>query len=212
MAKYRGPVCRLCRREGEKLFLKGERCFTPKCSVERRTYAPGQHGKSSQFRRRRDSDYNRQLRAKQKARRIYGILERQFRRYYEVSLQRRGLTGLNLLQILESRLDNVVYRLGYADSRAQARLLVTHGHFAVNGRRTDVPSMLVSLGDVVAVREGSRTRSYFKELPDFAAEKNIPAWLDRDVKSLSGRVLRLPERSEIDGNLQEQLIVEYYSR
>jgi small subunit ribosomal protein S4 len=212
MAKYRGPVCRLCRREGEKLFLKGERCFTPKCSVERRTYAPGQHGKSSQFRRKRDSDYNRQLRAKQKARRIYGILERQFRRYYEVSLQRRGLTGLNLLQILESRLDNVVYRLGYADSRAQARLLVTHGHFAVNGRRTDVPSMLVSVSDVVAVRDGSRTRSYFKELPDFAAEKNIPAWLDRDVKSLSGRILRLPERSEIDGNLQEQLIVEYYSR
>jgi small subunit ribosomal protein S4 len=212
MAKYRGPVCRLCRREGEKLFLKGQRCFTPKCSVERRTYAPGQHGKSSQFRRRRDSDYNRQLRAKQKARRIYGVLERQFRRYYDVSLQRRGLTGLNLLQILESRLDNVVYRLGFADSRAQARLLVTHGHFAVNGRRTDVPSMMVSLGDVVSVRDGSRTRSYFKNLPDFAAEKNILAWLDRDVKSLSGRVLRLPERSEIDGNLQEQLIVEYYSR
>ncbi len=143
MAKYRGPVCKLCRREGEKLFLKGERCFTPKCAFERRGYAPGQHGKSSQFRRRRESDYNRQLRAKQKARRIYGIMERQFRRYYEVSLSRRGLTGLNLLQILESRLDNVVFRLGYADSRAQARLLVTHGHFTVNGRRTDVPSMLL---------------------------------------------------------------------
>ncbi len=212
MAKYRGPVCKLCRREGEKLFLKGERCFTPKCAFERRGYAPGQHGKSSQFRRRRESDYNRQLRAKQKARRIYGILERQFRRYYEVSLQRRGLTGLNLLQILESRLDNIVYRLGYASSRGQARLLVTHGHFTVNGRRTDVPSMLVSADDVVAVREGSLRRTYFKELGDLAEERNIPAWLDRDLKNLSGKVLRLPERSEIDGNLQEQLIVEYYSR
>jgi len=202
----------LCRREGEKLFLKGGRCFTPKCAFERRGYAPGQHGKSSQFRRKRDSDYSRQLRAKQKARRVYGILERQFRRYYEVSLQRRGLTGLNLLQILESRLDNVVYRLGYADSRAQARLLVTHGHFSVNGRRTDVPSMLVSMNDTVSVRNESRSRTFFKNLPDFAEEKNIPAWLSRDVKGLSGVVLRLPERSEIDGNLQEQLIVEYYSR
>ncbi len=212
MAKYRGPVCKLCRREGEKLFLKGARCFTPKCTFEKRGYAPGQHGKSSQFRRRRDSDYNRQLRAKQKARRIYGILERQFRRYYEVSLQRRGLTGLNLLQILESRLDNVVFRLGYANSRAQARLLVTHGHFSVNGRRTDVPSMLVSVGDEISVRPESRRRSYFKELADFAEDKTVPAWLDRDLKNLSGKVLRLPERSEIDGNLHEQLIVEYYSR
>ncbi len=212
MAKYRGPVCRLCRREGEKLFLKGERCFTPKCAFERRGYAPGQHGKSSQFRRRRDSDYNRQLRAKQKARRVYGILERQFHRYYEVSLKRRGLTGLNMLQILESRLDNVVFRLGYADSRAQARLLVTHGHFSVNGRRTDVPSMLVSVSDIVSVRDGSRKRTYFKELADFAEKKNVPAWLDRDLKVLSGKILRLPERAEIDGNLNEQLIVEYYSR
>ena len=213
MAKYRGPVCKLCRREGEKLFLKGERCLTPKCAFERRGYAPGQHGKSSQFRRRRQSDFSRQLRAKQKARRIYGVLERQFRRYYDVSLQRRGLTGLNLLQILESRLDNVIYRMGFADSRAQARLLVTHGHFAVNGRRTDVPSMLVSSNDVIAVREGnSRTRTYFKSLSDVAETKSIPAWLDRDVKNLSGNVIRLPERSEIDGNLNEQLIVEYYSR
>ncbi len=212
MAKYRGPVCRLCRREGEKLFLKGERCFSPKCSFEKRGFAPGQHGRSSMYRRRRESDFNRQLRAKQKARRIYGVLERQFHRYYEVSLKRRGLTGLNLLQILESRLDNVVYRLGYADSRAQARLLVTHGHFSVNGRRTDVPSMLVSSNDVVTVREGSRTRTYFKNLGENAANKNIPAWLDRDLDTLSGKVLRLPERSEIDGNLQEQLIVEYYSR
>jgi small subunit ribosomal protein S4 len=212
MAKYRGPVCKLCRREGEKLFLKGARCFSPKCAFERRGYPPGMHGKGSQFRRRRDSDFNRQLRAKQKARRTYGILERQFRRYYEVSLSRRGLTGLNLLQILESRLDNVVFRLGYADSRAQARELVTHGHFVVNGRRTDVPSMTVSQGDVVAVREGSRDKTYFKDLSAMAEDKNVPAWISRDLKTLSGTVIRLPERSEIDSNLQEQLIVEYYSR
>ena len=212
MAKYSGPVCKLCRREGEKLFLKGERCFTPKCAFERRDYAPGEHGKSSQFRRRRDSDYNRQLRAKQKARRVYGVYERQFRRYYEVSLGRRGLTGLNLLQILESRLDNVIYRLGFASSRAQARLLVTHGHFSVNGRRTDIPSMLLFPGDVISVRDGSQKREFFKTLPDFAETRNAPLWLSRDLKALSGTVIRLPERAEIDGNLQEQLIVEYYSR
>jgi small subunit ribosomal protein S4 len=212
MAKYRGPVCKLCRREGEKLFLKGERCFTPKCAFERRDYAPGEHGKSGQFRRRRDSDYNRQLRAKQKARRVYGVYERQFRRYYEVSLSRRGLTGINLLQILESRLDNVIYRLGFASSRAQARLLVTHGHFSVNGRRTDIPSMLMGPGDIVSVRDGSRKREFFKTLPDFVETRNAPMWLGRDVKALSGTVIRLPERAEIDGNLQEQLIVEYYSR
>ena len=153
------------------------------------------------------------MRAKQKARRIYGILERQFRRYYEVSLQRRGLTGLNLLQILESRLDNVIYRLGYAESRSQARLLVTHGHFSVNGRRTDVPSMLVAADDVITVRQGSsRARPYFKDLAAVAETKTVPMWLERDLKGLSGKVLRLPERSEIDGNLNEQLIVEYYSR
>jgi small subunit ribosomal protein S4 len=212
MAKYRGPVCKLCRREGEKLFLKGARCFSPKCSFERRGYPPGQHGKGAQFRRRRESDYNRQLRAKQKARRTYGIMERQFRRYYTESLNRRGLTGLNLLQVLESRLDNVVFRLGFAESRAQARTLVTHGHFSVNDRRTDVPSMLVSQGDIVSVREGSRTREYFKVLNAVAEDKNIPPWLSRDLKNLSGTVIRLPERSEIDSNLQEQLIVEYYSR
>lgn len=212
MARYRGPVCKLCRREGEKLFLKGERCFTPKCAFERRGYPPGQHGRSAQFRRRRESDYNRQLRAKQKARRVYGILERQFRRYYEESLQRRGLTGLNLLQILESRLDNVVYRLGFADSRAQARLLVTHGHFMVNGRRTDVPSMLLSPGDQISVRDGSRKRTYFKDLSAVAEEKTTPEWLNRDAKNITGSVVRLPERAEIDGNLNEQLIVEFYSR
>jgi small subunit ribosomal protein S4 len=170
------------------------------------------HGKGAQFRRKRDSDYNRQLRAKQKARRIYGIFERQFRRYYEEALQRRGLTGLNLLQVLEARLDNVIYRLGYASDRAEARLLVTHGHFEVNGRRTDVPSMLLSPGDTVSVRQGSRKRTYFKQLADIAEDRTIPAWLSRDVRGMSGSVLRRPERSEIDGNLQEQLIVEYYSR
>lgn len=212
MAKYNGPVCKLCRREGEKLFLKGDRCFTPKCSFERRGYPPGQHGKGAQFRRRRESDYNRQLRAKQKARRMYGVMERQFRRYYEVSLQRRGLTGLNLLQILESRLDNVVFRLGYASNRAQARLLVTHGHFDVNGRRTDVPSMLLSPGDQVTVRDGSRKRTYFKDLSAVAEDRTSPDWLSRNLRDLSGSIVRLPERSEIDGNLSEQLIVEYYSR
>lgn len=212
MGRYIGPVCKLCRREGEKLFLKGERCFTPKCSFDRRGYAPGQHGRSSQFQQGRASDYARQLRAKQKARRVYGTLERQFRRYYATALRRPGLTGLNLLQILESRLDNVVFRLGYAQSRAQARMLVTHGHFNVNGRRTDVPSMLLSVGDEIAVREGSRKRTFFKDLAEIAEKTNLPNWLTRDTKTLSGKVERLPERSEIDGNLNEQLIVEYYSR
>jgi small subunit ribosomal protein S4 len=212
MGKYRGPVCKLCRREGEKLFLKGARCYSQKCSFERRDYPPGQHGRSAQFRRRRESDFGRQLRAKQKARRVYGVLERQFRRYYEEALKRRGLTGLNLLQILESRLDNVIYRMGYADSRAQARLLVTHGHFDVNGRRTDVPSMLLSPEDVLSVREGSTKRTYFKELRGVAEERSAPDWVSRDVTIMSGKLMRFPERIEIDGNLNEQLIVEYYSR
>jgi small subunit ribosomal protein S4 len=212
MAKYRGPVCKLCRREGEKLFLKGARCFTPKCAFERRGYAPGMHGKAGQFSRKRESDYHRQLRAKQKARRVYGVLERQFTRYYEASLKRRGLTGLNMLQLLETRLDNVVFRLGYAVSRAEARLLVTHGHFSVNNRRTDVPSMLLGAGDEVSVRTESRRRTFFKGLADVAETRTPPAWLDRDLKNLAGTILRQPERSEIDGNLHEQSIVEYYSR
>jgi small subunit ribosomal protein S4 len=216
MAKYTGPACKLCRREGEKLFLKGERCFTPKCAFERRGFAPGQHGRTGGRGGRggqgRESDYAKQLRAKQKARRIYGIYEAQFRRYYAKSLKARGITGLMLLQILESRLDNVIFRLGYASSRAQARLLVTHGHFTVNGRRTDVPSMTLGAGDIISVREGSQDATYFKELAALAETRNIPAWLSRDIKSLSGNFLRLPERPEIDGNLNEQLIVEYYSR
>ncbi len=212
MGRYRGPVCKLCRREGEKLFLKGERCYSSKCSFERRGYPPGQHGRSAQYRRRRESDYSQQLRAKQKARRVYGVMERQFRRYYSEALKRRGLTGLNLLQVLESRLDNLVYRLGYAQSRAQARMLVTHGHFNVNGRRVDVPSMLLSPNDKIEVRETSRKRTYFKNLRSVAKEQSVPDWISRDIENLSGQMLRLPERLEIDGNLNEQLIVEYYSR
>lgn len=214
MARYIGPVCKLCRREGYKMFLKGERCFSPKCAFERRPFAPGEHGRINAGRGGSDrmSDYSRQLRAKQQARRVYGILERQFRRYFSVALKKRGLTGLNLLQTLELRLDNVVYRMGYAENRAQARQLVTHGHFVVNGRRTDIPSMLLRPGDQIAVREGSRRKPFFKELVDLAEKRNCSLWLDRDVKNLSGRVLRLPERAEIDGNLNEQLIVEYYSR
>ncbi len=212
MAKYIGPVCKLCRREGEKLFLKGERCFSPKCSFDKRDYAPGQHGRNMSRRRKRESDYGKQLRAKQRARRVYGVLERQFSRYYKVALQRRGLTGLNLLQILESRLDNVVFRMGFASSRAEARLMVTHGHFVVNGRRTDIPSMLLKDGDEIAVREVSRKKTYFKTLGEVVEKRNVPAWLERDAKTLAGKVGRLPERTEIDGSLNEQLIVEYYSR
>ena len=216
MSKNIGPVCKLCRREGDKLYLKGERCFTPKCAFERRSFAPGQHGRTGSRggggSRTGESDYLRQLRAKQRARRVYGVLERQFRRYYEAANQKFGITGLILLQILESRLDNVVYRLGYASSRAQARLMVTHGHFTVNNRRADVPSMLLNGGDVVAVREGSRDLEYFKGLGDLADARTSPSWLDRNTKELSGVIQRLPERAEIDGSLNEQLIVEYYSR
>ena len=218
MAKTLSPVCKMCRREGEKLYLKGERCFTPKCSFEKRSFAPGQHGKTAGRGRGRgpgrtgESDFARQLRAKQKARRIYGVLERQFRRYYETALGRRGLTGLNLLQILESRLDNVVFRMGFASSRSQARNLVTHGHFTVNGRRTDVPSMLLKEGDRVAVRQGSNGLTYFKELPALAEKRTSPAWLSRDMAQMMGAVSRMPDRPEIEGTLNEQLIVEYYSR
>ena len=212
MAKYTGPVCKLCRREGEKLFLKGARCFTPKCAFEKRGYAPGQHGKSKQGRSERESDYGRQLRAKQRARRVYGVLERQFRRQFSIALRTRGMTGLNLLQTLEMRLDNIVYRMGLAENRAQARQLVNHGHFQANGRRADIPSMLVKPGDVITVVENSKNLSFFKQLPDFAEKRPCAVWMDRDLKNLSGRVLRLPERAEIDGSLNEQLIVEYYSR
>jgi small subunit ribosomal protein S4 len=212
MARYTGPVCKLCRREGEKLFLKGERCFSPKCAIDRRAYPPGQQGRQSQWRRRNESDFGAQLRAKQKARRVYGVLERQFRRYYRQAIKSRGLTGFTLLQILESRLDNVIYRMGYASSRAQARQLVSHGHFTVNGHRTSTPSMQIKPGDIIELREGSRDKTFFKELEGNAGGRSIPEWIKRDEKKLSGSISRLPERAEIDANLNEQLIVEFYSR
>ena len=212
MAKYIGPACKLCRREGEKLFLKGSRCFSPKCAFEKRGFAPGQHGRTRQGRSERESVYAQQLRAKQRARRVYGILERQFSRYYSIALRTRGMTGLNLLQTLETRLDNVIFRMGLAENRAQARQLVNHGHFRLNGRRADIPSMLVKPGDVITVSETSKGDAYFKELPDIAEKRPCAIWMDRDLKALTGKILRLPERAEIDGNINEQLIVEYYSR
>lgn len=212
MARYTDPVCKLCRREGEKLYLKGERCFTPKCAFEKRPYPPGMHGKYRSVRPGRESDYAKQLRAKQKARRIYGVYERQFRRYHTEALRMRGLTGLNLLVLLESRLDNVIYRLGFAASRSQARIMVNHGHFLVNGKRADIPSYGISVGDVISVRETSKDNGYFKNLREEAESRSVAPWLERDLTNLRARVLRLPERSEIDGNLNEQLIVEYYSR
>lgn len=212
MAKYTGPACKLCRREGEKLFLKGARCFSPKCAFERRGFVPGQHGRTSQGRSERESVYGHQLRAKQRARRVYGVLERQFSRYYSTALRVRGMTGFNLLQLLETRMDNVVFRMGWADSRSQARQLVNHGHFVLNGRRADIPSMLVKPGDVISVSETSKSTVYFKELPELAEKRPCAVWMDRDLKNISGRILRLPERAEIDGNIDEQLIVEYYSR
>lgn len=211
MARHTDPVCALCRREGEKLFLKGARCLSPKCSFERRGYAPGMHGKKAQFRR-KESDYARQLREKQKARRIYGVLERQFRRYFEDALRVKDLTGVALLTTLERRLDNVVYRLGFADSRAQARQLVRHGHVTLNGQRADIPSMLVKAGDVISVRERSRQMSHFKSIAETLGERPVPPWMALDVTSMSGRILNLPSRDQIETSLNEQLVVEYYSR
>jgi len=213
MARVIGPVCKLCRREGEKLFLKGSRCLSPKCAIEKRAYAPGQHGQSGQFRRSRSSDYSVQLREKQKARRIYGVLEKQFRRYFTLAQRSKGLTGATLLMILESRLDNVVYRMGLAESRPQARQLVQHGHLDVNGVRTDTPSKLLKAGDVVSLHPSSRDTAYFKMLAkDMENRPASPQWLSVDPAGLSGRVLHLPSREEMDLSLNEQLIVEYYSR
>jgi small subunit ribosomal protein S4 len=211
MARYKDAVCKLCRREGEKLFLKGERCLSPKCALERRPYPPGLHGRQAQFRRKK-SDYGLQLRAKQKTRRVYGVMERQFRRYFREAERRRGLTGTNLLILLESRLDNVVYRLGFALSRPQGRQLVRHGHFEVNGRKVDVPSYLVKPGDVIAVRPNSRSNALFKETVLDLEHRAVPDWLSRDDMTMSGRILSLPERGDIDVTINEQLIVEYYSR
>jgi small subunit ribosomal protein S4 len=209
MARYRGPVCRLCRREGMKLFLKGERCYKEKCAIERRNAPPGQHGMG---RRRKVRAFGLQLREKQKLRRIYGLLEGQFRGTFDEANRRKGVTGDNLLQLLEVRLDNVVYSLGFATSRTQARQLVRHGHIEVDGRRVSVPSFRVRPAAVVAVREGSRKNAQIAEAVDFAQGRGIPPWLELDPAALSGKVLENPTREDIRFPIQEQLIVELYSR
>ncbi len=212
MARYTGPVCKLCRREGEKLFLKGSRCLSPKCSFERRSYPPGQHGRDKQFRRGRASDYLLQLREKQKARRIYGVMEKQFSRYFGKAALQVGLTGTNLLTMLERRLDNVVYRVGIASSRAQARQLVNHGHIMLNGRKTNVASAMVSPGDAISIRPESKGSVYFRTLRQEMDDRRVPRWLALDTDDLSANVLHMPTREDIDVSLNEQLIVEYYSR
>ncbi|KXG75697.1 30S ribosomal protein S4 [Fervidicola ferrireducens] len=208
MARYTGPVCRLCRREGIKLYLKGERCYTPKCAIDRRGYAPGQHGQM----KRKLSEYGLQLREKQKAKRIYGVLEQQFKIYFEEASRRKGVTGENLLRLLECRLDNVVYRLGFAKSRAQARQLVRHGHIEVNGKKVNIPSYQVKPGDVIAVREKSRSLDLFKEMAELGKGKVMPEWLSVNYDTLTGEVLRYPNREDIDVPIQEHLIVELYSK
>ncbi len=207
MANYHGPVCRFCRREGAKLYLKGERCYTPKCAIERRAVPPGQHGLA---RRRKTSDYGIQLRAKQKARRTYGLLEAQFRRYFEMAENEPGVTGLNLLRHLELRLDNVVYRLGLGASRKQARQLVSHRHFEVNGRIVNIPAFQVKLGDVVRVRQSDSP--VIPVALDASRMRTVPSWLAFNEEERSGRVLGLPGREEMETGVEEQLIVEFYSR
>ncbi|HZJ84983.1 MAG TPA: 30S ribosomal protein S4 [Syntrophomonadaceae bacterium] len=209
MGRYTDAVCRQCRREGEKLFLKGDRCYSEKCSIERRPYAPGVHGQS---RRQKVSEYGLQLREKQKMRRTYGILEKQFRRYFEKADRQKGVTGENLFILVERRLDNVVYRLGFASSRKEARQLVSHGHFTINGRKANIPSMLLKVGDVVQVREKSTSSVKFQELKEQAAYKTPPEWLSVNVETLTGTVLAYPIREQIDTPVREQLIVELYSR
>jgi small subunit ribosomal protein S4 len=206
MARDLGPKCRLCRREGLKLFLKGERCLTEKCAVERRGYPPGEHGRG----RIKQSEYLLQLREKQKARRYYGLLEKQFRRTYERASRGQGAPGENLLRMLETRLDNVVYRLGFAGSRAQSRQLVRHGHFQVNGRRVNIPSYGVKAGDVISLKPGSAVEQLVREATDLTA--SVAPWLQADHDGLTGQVLRFPERDEIDVPVQESLIVELYSK
>ncbi|MDT8902659.1 30S ribosomal protein S4 [Anaeroselena agilis] len=210
MARYIEAVCRQCRREGAKLYLKGDRCYSDKCAFSRRGYAPGQHGQGQA--RKKVSEYGIQLREKQKTRRIYGLLERQFRNYFEKAERQKGITGENLLVLLERRLDNVVFRLGFASSRTQARQLVRHGHFIVNGRRVDIPSFHVKAGDVIAVAEGSKDAPVIKEMAEGLATKTVPAWLELNAAGLSGKVQRFPTREEIDVPVQEHFIVELYSR
>ncbi len=209
MARYTGAVCKLCRREGQKLFLKGDRCYTGKCALDRRAYAPGQHG---QARNRKVSEYGRQLRTKQFAKRYYGVLEGQFRHYFEMAEKMPGQAGENLLTLLESRLDNVVYRMGLAGSRAEAHQLVTHRHFSVNGRTVNIPSFLVKPGMVVAVREGSRSLDKIKALAENNASRPVPKWLDMDREKMEAKVLALATREDIDLPIEETLIVELYSK
>ncbi len=208
MARYTGAVCRLCRREGQKLFLKGERCYSDKCSVGIRGYAPGQHGQG----RKKSTEYGDQLRAKQTARRFYGVQENQFHHYFEVAERKQGVTGDNLLKILESRLDNVVYRVGFASSRAEARQLVGHGHFEVNGKRVDIASYLLKAGDVVSICEKSRSSEKIKAVLEANGSKPTPEWITVDREALSAKVESLPTREQIEAPVDEQLIVEFYSR
>lgn len=208
MARYTDAVCKLCRREGQKLFLKGERCYTDKCAVTRRAYAPGQHGQG----RHKTSEYGLQLRAKQMTRRYYGVLEGQFRAYYELATKKPGKTGDELLVILESRLDNIVYRLGWASSRAEARQLVVHGHFTVNGKKVDIPSYLTKVGEVVAIKDKSRQSDKFKAVLEANASRPVPKWLDLNRETCEGKVVAMPTREEIDLSVDETLIVELYSK
>lgn len=208
MARYTNAVCRLCRREGQKLFLKGDRCYTEKCAVDRRTYPPGQHGQ----RRKKESEYGLQLREKQKAKRYYGLLERQFRGYFDMAVKRSGQTGENLLSILESRLDNVVYRLGFAMSRPEARQLVTHGHFIVNGRKVNIPSFLVKPGQVITIKESSKSLEKIKSVVEANSFRQPPKWLDFDRNNMIARVVAVPLKEDIDLPIEEHLIVELYSK
>ncbi len=208
MARYTGPACKLCRREGKKLFLKGDRCYTGKCAFERRSYAPGQHGQN----RRKASEYSIQLRAKQTARRYYGLAEGQFHKYFLMAERKAGVTGENLLKICESRLDNVVYTAGFASSRAQARQLVNHAHFTVNGSKVDIPSYLLKAGDVIAVKEKSRNSDEFKKLAEDNAGRPVPQWIDSDKDKMEAKVINLPEREDIATPVEEHLIVEFYSK
>lgn len=206
MARYTDANCRLCRREGQKLFLKGERCYSPKCAIERRNFPPGQHGQG----RKKVSEYGLQLREKQKAKRFYGLQETQFRNLFDKAARKKGITGENLLIMLESRLDNVVFRLGFASSRKEARQLVTHGHFTVNGKKVDIPSYLVSAGDVIKIKEKSTNSPKFKVIKEMSI--SVPAWVTVDVEKLEGRIVALPTRAEIDTPVAEHLIVELYSK
>ena len=209
MARYSGPACRLCRREGMKLFLKGERCYTEKCAIEKRNFAPGQHGK---MRKAKLAGYGLQLREKQKVKRIYGVLEDQFRRYFEAAERTRGITGETLLQLLERRLDNVIYRLGLATSRAQARQLVRHGHFTVNGKKVDIPSYSVKAGDIITVLGRTQKNPTVEHAMEEVKGRGIPEWLSFDANTITGRVMSVPTREQINLPVQEQLIVELYSK